>query len=86
LAVQNRAREVGYVLAGAVLEQLTGRAWEELMREGLFQPLSISTGGFGPPGAAHKTELACGHSPVLKNRLTRTSCPNLNWKNLSLRF
>jgi len=43
---------VGYVLAGAVLEQLTGRAWEALMRERLFQPLGISTGGFGPPGTA----------------------------------
>jgi CubicO group peptidase (beta-lactamase class C family) len=41
---------VGYILAGAVLEQLTGRAWEELMRERLFGPLGISTGGFGPPG------------------------------------
>jgi CubicO group peptidase (beta-lactamase class C family) len=56
---------VGYVLAGAVLEQLTGRAWEELMRERLFQPLGISTGGFGPPGIADKTEQAWGHSPVL---------------------
>ena len=56
---------VGYVLAGAVLEQLTGRAWEELMRERLFQPLGISTGGFGPPGTADKTEQALGHSPVL---------------------
>jgi CubicO group peptidase (beta-lactamase class C family) len=56
---------VGYVLAGAVLEQLTGRAWEELMRERLFQPLGISTGGFGAPGAADKTEQAWGHSPVL---------------------
>jgi len=56
---------VGYVLAGAVLEQLTGRAWEELMRERLFQPLGISTGGFGPPGTADKTEQAWGHSPVL---------------------
>src|SRR5882724_5467320 len=55
----------GYVLAGAVLEQLTGRAWEELMRERLFQPLGISTGGFGPPGTADKTEQAWGHSPVL---------------------
>jgi CubicO group peptidase (beta-lactamase class C family) len=54
----------GYVLAGAVLEQLTGRAWEELMRERLFQPLGISTGGFGPPGTADKTGQACGHSPV----------------------
>jgi CubicO group peptidase (beta-lactamase class C family) len=56
---------VGYVLAGAVLEQLTGRTWEELMRERLFQPLGISTGGFGPPGTADKTEQAWGHSPVL---------------------
>src|SRR5256885_2321448 len=35
------------------------------MRERLFQPLGISTGGFGPPGTADKTEQAWGHSPVL---------------------
>src|SRR5262245_45404453 len=56
---------VGYVLAGAVLEQLTGRTWEELMRERLFQPLGISTGGFGAPVTADKTEQAWGHSSVL---------------------
>ena len=60
---------VGYVLAGAMLEQLTGRAWEELMRERLFEPLGISTGGFGPPGAqegtADRTGQAWGHSPLL---------------------
>ncbi len=52
----------GYVLAGAVLEHLTGRAWEDLMRERLFQPLGISTGGFGQPGAAGKTDQPWGHS------------------------
>src|SRR6266581_5352535 len=56
---------VGYILAGAVLEQLTGRAWEELMRERLFQPLGISTGGFGRPGTAGKTEQPWGHSSFL---------------------
>src|SRR6266700_4854526 len=56
---------VGYVLAGAVLEQLTGRAWEELMRERLFQPLGISTGGFGRPGTAGKTDQPWGHSSIL---------------------
>jgi CubicO group peptidase (beta-lactamase class C family) len=59
---------VGYVLAGAALEQLTGRAWEELMRERLFQPLGISSGGFGSPPkifGTDKTEQAWGHSPVL---------------------
>jgi CubicO group peptidase (beta-lactamase class C family) len=53
---------VGYILAGAVLEHLTGRAWEDLMRERLFQPLGISTGGFGPPDTAGKTDQAWGHS------------------------
>jgi CubicO group peptidase (beta-lactamase class C family) len=52
----------GYILAGAVLEHLTGRAWEDLMRERLFQPLGISTGGFGQPGAAGKTDQPWGHS------------------------
>src|SRR6266850_1341743 len=56
---------VGYILAGAVLEHLTGRAWEDLMRERLFQPLGISTGGFGPPGTAGKTDQPWGHSSIL---------------------
>src|SRR5439155_26074793 len=55
---------VGYILAGAVLEHLTGRAWEDLMRERLFQPLGISTGGFGRPGTAGKTDQPWGHSPL----------------------
>jgi CubicO group peptidase (beta-lactamase class C family) len=55
----------GYILAGAVLEHLTGRAWEDLMRERLFQPLGMSTGGFGRPGTAGKTDQPWGHSSVL---------------------
>jgi CubicO group peptidase (beta-lactamase class C family) len=55
----------GYILAGAVLEHRTGRAWEDLMRERLFQPLGISTGGFGPPGTAGKTDQPWGHSSVV---------------------
>src|SRR5689334_17543645 len=56
---------VGYILAGAVLEHLTGRAWEDLIRERLFQPLGISTGGFGQPGIAGKTDQPWGHSSFL---------------------
>src|SRR5436190_9479205 len=56
---------VGYVLTGSMLDQITGRAWEELMRGRLFKPLGLSTGGFGAPGAADKAEQAWGHSAVL---------------------
>ncbi|HEX3716947.1 MAG TPA: serine hydrolase domain-containing protein [Verrucomicrobiae bacterium] len=56
---------LGYILAGAALEHFTGRPWEILMRERLFQPLGISAGGFGPPGTAGKTDQAWGHSSVI---------------------
>jgi CubicO group peptidase (beta-lactamase class C family) len=39
-----------YVIAGAMLEKVTGRPWEELMRTELFDPLRMETAGFGPPG------------------------------------
>lgn len=42
-----------YVLIGAVIEQTTGRAWEEVIRAELFGPLGITTGGFGAPVGEH---------------------------------
>lgn len=40
---------LNYMLVGAALERIHGAAWEVLMAEQLFQPLGITTGGFGPP-------------------------------------
>jgi CubicO group peptidase (beta-lactamase class C family) len=42
----------GYSIAGAMIEQATGRPWEELMRENLFGPLKLDSAGFGAPGSA----------------------------------
>ena len=40
-----------YVLLGAVIERIAGRAWEDVLRTDLFAPLGIASGGFGaPPG------------------------------------
>jgi CubicO group peptidase (beta-lactamase class C family) len=52
---------VGFVLVGAVLEKITGQAWEDLMQERLFKPLGIVTGGFGAPGKAGLVEQPWGH-------------------------
>jgi len=51
----------GYVVAGAMLEALTGEAWETLMRRELFQPLGITSGGFGPPGDPERPDQPWGH-------------------------
>ncbi|HEX4120212.1 MAG TPA: serine hydrolase domain-containing protein, partial [Verrucomicrobiae bacterium] len=57
-----RYSNIGYTIAGAVLEHITGHSWEDLMRDRLFLPLGIATGGFGPPGAARKTDQPWGHT------------------------
>lgn len=41
----------GYVVAGHLAERATGKPWEELMRTLLFEPLGMTSAGFGPPGA-----------------------------------
>jgi CubicO group peptidase (beta-lactamase class C family) len=52
---------VGYIVVGAALEKTTGVAWEDLMRERLFKPLGITTGGFGAPGTPGKVDAPWGH-------------------------
>ncbi len=42
----------GYVLAGLMAEQVSGQPWEDLMQDRLFEPLGMSSAGFGPPGGA----------------------------------
>jgi CubicO group peptidase (beta-lactamase class C family) len=51
----------GYIIAGAIAERVTGQSWEDLMREGLFKPLGMTSAGFGPPGAPGKVDQPWGH-------------------------
>lgn len=39
---------IGYIIAGNILEVLSGKSWETLMKERLFTPLSMKSCGFGP--------------------------------------
>ena len=40
---------LGYAIIGAVIERLTGLSYEEALGKHLFEPLGITSGGFGPP-------------------------------------
>ena len=53
---------LGYMIAGAMAEQVTGQSWEELMTQKLFVPLGMSSAGFGPPGTKDQIDQPWGHS------------------------
>ncbi len=52
---------VGYVLAGLMAEQVTGQSWETLMRRRLFEPLGMTSAGFGSPGRPGTVSEPWGH-------------------------
>lgn len=39
-----------YIVAGHLLERVTGQSWEDLIQAELFEPLGMTTVGHGPPG------------------------------------
>jgi CubicO group peptidase (beta-lactamase class C family) len=55
----------GYVVAGAVIERVTGQPWEAVIQERLFSPLGMTQAGFGAPGAAGVLDQPVGHSQGL---------------------
>lgn len=55
---------LGYVLAGAMVEAATGVAWEDGIRRQVFGPLGMASAGFGPPGSARDAREPWGHKPV----------------------
>ena len=52
---------LGYMVAGAMAEQLTGKSWETLMEERLFTPLGMYSAGFGAPGTPNEVDQPWGH-------------------------
>ncbi len=52
---------VGYMIAGAALEAVTGQQWEALVRTRLFAPLGMDDTGFGAPGVPDAMDQPRGH-------------------------
>lgn len=51
----------GFALAGAMLEVAAKKSWEELVRERIFEPLHLESGGFGPPSTSGEIDQPWGH-------------------------
>jgi len=52
----------GYTIAGVMLEKASGKMWEELMRTMLFEPLGMTSTGFGPPASVGQVDQPWGHT------------------------
>jgi CubicO group peptidase (beta-lactamase class C family) len=55
---------LGYIIAGAMLERVGGKTWEELVEERIIEPLNLKTAGFGPQASLGKVDAPLGHELV----------------------
>ncbi|MBM3879527.1 MAG: beta-lactamase family protein [Verrucomicrobia bacterium] len=53
---------LGYVVCGALLERVTGQAWEQLIEQDLFRPLGMLEVGQGGMGTVGKLDQPWGHT------------------------
>ena len=67
---KNMYSNVGYTIAGAMAEKVTGATWEDLMKREVFEPLKLTEAGFGPPKSGDQTiEQPRGHRSVLAGKV-----------------
>jgi CubicO group peptidase (beta-lactamase class C family) len=52
---------LGYTIAGAILERTGGKTWEELVNERIIGPLDLKSAGFGPQASLGKVDAPLGH-------------------------
>jgi len=62
----------GYILAGVMMEKISGREFTDLMAEKIFKPLNLTTAGYGPPAEHMPASQPWGHT---WDKLRRTLRP-----------
>jgi CubicO group peptidase (beta-lactamase class C family) len=51
----------GYMVAACMAERITGSSWESLMQKRLFEPLGMTSAGFGEPDKRQSIDQPWGH-------------------------
>jgi CubicO group peptidase (beta-lactamase class C family) len=52
---------MGYTLAGGMIERVAGATWEELVATRIFDPLGLNSAGFGPQSGLGRIDAPLGH-------------------------
>jgi len=61
---------LGYIIAGAMIEKAAGMAWEQLITERLFAPLSLRSAGLGAQATMGKIDAPVGHQMSDDGKIT----------------
>jgi CubicO group peptidase (beta-lactamase class C family) len=67
---------LGYTLAGAVLERIGKKTWEELIEERIVKRMDLKTAGFGAQASLGKVDAPLGHVLVGGNPKAMLAGPN----------
>ncbi|MEO8603974.1 MAG: serine hydrolase domain-containing protein [bacterium] len=67
---------MNYVIAGAILERVSGRTWDELITERVFAPLQLTTAGLGNQASLGRLDAPLGHAEVDGKTKAYLSGPN----------
>jgi len=63
--------DLGYIVAGAVVEKITGKSWERAIADEVFNPLQMKSAGFGGVGTPGQTDQPWPHTadgqPAVQN-------------------
>lgn len=60
----------GYILAGALIEKIMGKPYEQVISEALFGPMSMTSAGFGPPVKSQPGHQPSGHYGVFRSPIS----------------
>lgn len=61
---------LSYITAGHMLEVLTQRKWEDLVRQHIYEPLDLKTGGFGAAAYPGRVDQPWGHHKAPDGKIT----------------
>ena len=67
---------LGYTIAGAMLERLGNESWEELVEARIIRPMDLKTAGFGPQASLGKVDAPLGHIIVNGKAKAMLAGPN----------
>lgn len=67
---------LGYVIAGAMLERVSGKTFEELVVERVFTPLGLDSAGFGSAARVGRTDAPLGHLDAFGKRVAVLAGPS----------